>query len=164
MSPEPQHEAPEPEKPSEPDKRSLGASIQNVSERAVRLVQDEIELAKAELSEKFGKLLKGAGITAVIAVFMFWMIAITLIGLALLANWGFGWDDGQQFWGFFLVAGVLVLLSAIGGLIAFRLFRAGSPPIPSQAIEEAQKFKDSFGAESELPYDPPTYKHAGGDN
>ena len=38
----------------------LAQAIQEVSERASLLVHEEIELAKAEMTEKFTKLIKGA--------------------------------------------------------------------------------------------------------
>ncbi len=38
-----------------------------------------------------------------------------------------------------IVAGILLLLAAIAGLLALRFFKKGSPPTPEYAIEEAQK-------------------------
>ena len=147
--------------PGRPDEQGLGPAVQEVSERTVKLVQAEIELAKTELAEKFNKLLKGTIIVAVVSVFLFWAIAIALFGLSYLVyDLGVG-DEGDYFWGFFVVAGALVLLSLIGGFIAYRAFKAGTPPVPTQAIEEAQKIKETFVSSDEpsspLPYDPPTY-------
>ena len=41
--------------------------------------------------------------------------------------------------GFLITGGILLLLGLIGGLLALRFFRRGSPPTPELAIEEAKK-------------------------
>ena len=46
--------------PDRPTTSELGQAIQEVSERASLLVREEIELAKAEMTEKVTKLVKGA--------------------------------------------------------------------------------------------------------
>ena len=46
---------------------------------------------------------------------------------------------GSDPWVGYLIVGVLlIVLGAIGGLIAMRLVKRGSPPMPQMAIEEAQ--------------------------
>lgn len=145
---------------------TIAQAVQEISERAVLLVQEEIALAKAELSEKFHKLLVGTIVTATAAVFIFWAIAIVLFGFAYLIDHFGPWNDDQLFWGFFIVGALLLVLAAIGALIAFRFFRAGSPPVPTKAIDEAQRIRESVMASAaapasdKLPYDPPVYKPA----
>lgn len=146
---------------AKPESAGIGAAVQEVSDRAVRLVQDEIALAKAELSEKFSKLVRGVVIGAVVAVFLFWAIAIALFGFVYLA-WRLGLGgDGDLYLSFFLVAGVLIVLALIGGMLAFRAFKAATPPVPTKAIDEAQKIKATIVPEdAKLPYAPPVYKAA----
>ena len=163
-----------------PDKDpSIAEAVQEISERAVSLIQEEIELAKAEISEKFSKLLKGTVVVAVASVFVFWAIAIILFGFAYLVHWSGSWPADQAFWGFFIVGAVLLVLAAIGGFVAYRFFKAGSPPVPTMAIDEAQRIREtvmSSGGRDEyapppsaqasaepsgkLPYDPPVYKES----
>ena len=53
----------------------------------------------------------------------------------------FGDDNAKFFWGFFIEAGILLLLAAIAGLVAARAFKKGSPPTPQMAIDEAQRIR-----------------------
>ncbi|HEV7162552.1 MAG TPA: hypothetical protein VGN25_04785, partial [Solirubrobacteraceae bacterium] len=50
------------------------------------------------------------------------------------------------FWGFFAMAVILVLLGVLAGLVAARVVKRGSPPVPSMAIEEARKIRDAVSA------------------
>lgn len=155
---------------------SIAGAVAEISERAVSLIQEEIELAKAEISEKFSKLLKGTVVIAVASVFIFWAIAIILFGFAYLVHFEGTWPADQFFWGFFIVGAILLVIAAIAGFIAYRFFKAGSPPVPTMAIDEAQRIREtvtaSRGATSssshtsesstgtKLPYDPPVYSEA----
>ena len=38
----------------------------------------------------------------------------------------------------------LFLLAALGGFIAYRSFKAGAPPVPDQAIEEARLIREAI--------------------
>lgn len=149
-----------------PDKDpSIAEAVQEISERAVSLIQEEIELAKAEISEKFSKLLKGTVVVAVASVFVFWAIAIILFGFAYLTHYLGTWPADEFFWGFFIVGAILLVLAAIGGFIAYRFFKAGSPPVPTMAIDEAQRIRETVMSSADqpsgkLPYDPPVYKES----
>jgi uncharacterized membrane protein YqjE len=156
---------------------SIADAVQEISERAVSLIQEEIELAKAEISEKFSKLLKGTVVVAVASVFIFWAIAIILFGFAYLVHFEGTWPVDQVFWGFFIVGAILLVLAALAGFIAYRFFKAGSPPVPTMAIDEAQRIRETvmpsgggatdYGVpkaapvtdepSTKLPYDPPVY-------
>ncbi len=50
------------------------------------------------------------------------------------------------FWGFFAMAVILVFLGIVAGLIAAKVVKKGSPPVPSMAIEEAQKIRETVSA------------------
>jgi uncharacterized membrane protein YqjE len=126
---------------------NLVQAIQEVSERASVLVREEIELAKAEVTEKATKLGKGAAVAAAAGIFVLGALIMILFGLAWLAYWAIPFPAGQYFWGYFTVAAVLLLLAAVAGYVAFRALKAGSPPAPKMAIEEARLIRETVSAE-----------------
>ena len=118
----------------------VGAAVQEITQRAQLLVREEIELARVELTQKVGRLLRGIAVGAVAGVFALLGLVFLLHGLSWLA-WD-GVDNADNFfWGFFIVAVVLFLLGAIAGALAARFVRAGTPPKPEMAIDEAQRIK-----------------------
>jgi len=129
------------------DQPNLVQAIQEVSEKASVLVREEIELAKAEVTQKVTKLGKGAAVAAAAGVFVLGALIMLLFGFAALAYWAIPFPDGQEFWGYFTVAAILLLLAALAGFVAFRALKAGSPPAPTMAIDEAKRIKDTVTAE-----------------
>jgi uncharacterized membrane protein YqjE len=123
--------------------RSIAQSISEVSERASLLVREEIELAKAELSEKTTKLVKGAVVGAAAGVFLVMALIFVLIGCAWLLYYYLPVGDFAYFWGFFAMAVILVLLGALAGFIAARAVKRATPPVPTMAIEEARKIRET---------------------
>jgi len=124
--------------------KSLGEIVQDVSEKASLLVRQEIELAKAEVTDKVGKLGKGAAVAAAAGVFLIFALVMFLFFGAYILNDLFGWT-GEDVWGGFLVVFVvLILLAAIAGLLAYRFFKRGAPPVPEMAIEEAKLTRAQF--------------------
>jgi hypothetical protein len=121
-------------------------AIQDVSERASLLVREEIELAKAEVTQKVTKLGKGAAVAAAAGLFVLGALIMILFGLAWLAYWAIPFPDNQFFWGFFTVAAVLLLLAGLAGYVAYRALRSGSPPAPNMAIEEARLIKETVSS------------------
>jgi TRAP-type mannitol/chloroaromatic compound transport system permease large subunit len=117
-----------------------------VSDRATRLVHEEIELAKAEVSEKATKLVKGAIVGVAAGVFLLMALILALVGCAWLLYYYLPGNDFAYFWGFFAMAVILVLLGAVAGLIAARVVKRGAPPVPSMAIEEARKIREAVSA------------------
>ena len=126
---------------------NIAQAIQDVSDRAQLLVREEIELAKAEVTQKVSSLVKGAVIGVAAGVFAIFGLSILLQGFAWLAYWAIPFPDGTQFWGFFIVAGVLFLLGALAGYLASRAFKRGAPPTPELAIDEAKRIKDTVRAD-----------------
>jgi uncharacterized membrane protein YqjE len=124
--------------PQDDASKSLGDIVAEVSEKASLLVRQEIELAKAEVSDKVGKLAKGAAVAGAAGVFLIFAVTIFFHGLAWFLNDMFGWNDDAWI-GFGMVTGLLVLLAILAGLIALRLFKKGAPPTPDMAIEEAKR-------------------------
>jgi uncharacterized membrane protein YqjE len=122
--------------------QNIAQAIQEVSERAQLLVREEIELAKAEVTEKVTKLVKGAVVGIAAGIFAVFGLIYLMHGLAWLA-WFELFPDNQFFWGFFIVAAVLFLLGALAGFIAARAFKSGAPPTPQLAIDEAKRIKET---------------------
>jgi len=124
--------------PQDDAAKSLGEIVSEVSEKASLLVRQEIELAKAEVTDKISKLTRGAVVAAAAGVFAIFGITTFFHGLAWFLNDVFNWEDNN--WaGFGVVTAALFLLAALAGLLAFRLFKKGSPPTPQLAIEEARR-------------------------
>jgi tetrahydromethanopterin S-methyltransferase subunit F len=129
--------------PQSNNTQNIAQAIQEISDRAQLLVREEIELAKAEVSAKVSKLIKGAVVGIVAGIFLIFGLFLLLDGFAWLAYWAIPFPEGQFFWGFFVVAAVLFLLGAIAGLIAARAFKRGAPPTPEMAIDEAKRIRET---------------------
>jgi Putative Actinobacterial Holin-X, holin superfamily III len=125
---------------------NIAAAIADVSERASLLVREEIELAKAEVTEKVTKLVKGAVVGVAAGVFFLTALFFVLIGCAWLLYYFLPVNDWAFFFGFFAMAAILVVLGVIAGVIAAKVVKRGAPPVPSMAIEEAQKIKQAVSA------------------
>jgi H+/Cl- antiporter ClcA len=123
--------------PNDGADKSLGDIVSEVSEKASSLVRAEVDLAKAEVIEKVTKLGKGAGIAAAAGVFLIFAITMFFHALSWFFNDLFNWD-GSLWAGFLLTFGILTLLAAIAGFVAYRLFQGGAPPTPDMAIEQAK--------------------------
>jgi Putative Actinobacterial Holin-X, holin superfamily III len=127
---------------------NIAQAIADVSEKAQLLVREEIELAKAEVTQKARSLGVGVAVAAAAGVFVLGALLMILFGLAWLAWWAIPFPgETQYFWGFFTVAAVLLLLASVAGYAAFRAIKKGSPPAPNMAIEEAKLIKDTVTAE-----------------
>src|SRR3954447_15679927 len=127
----------------DPSTSDLGKAIQEVSERASLIVREEIELAKAEMTEKVSKLVKGAVVGAAAGIFA----VAALIYLLHSFAWGvfaiFS-DDPNYVWvGYLVTGGLLLLLGGLAGFLAMRFMKSGTPPKPAMAIEEAQLIKQT---------------------
>jgi uncharacterized membrane protein YqjE len=127
--------------------QNIAQAIQEVSDRAQILVREEIELARAEITEKITVLIRGAVIGIVAGVFALVGLLFLLHGFAWLAYYLLPVADQTVFWGFFLVAGVLFILGGLGGFLAARAFKRGSPPTPQLAIDEAKRIQETVKAE-----------------
>ena len=120
---------------------NIAAAITEISEHATLLIRDEIELARAEIGAKVRKLVTGAVVGLAAGGFVAVAVLFILIGLAYLIAYEI--SAGQLFWGFFIVAALLLGLAVLAGLIAFRAVRGGAPPAPTMAIDEARKIREA---------------------
>ena len=132
-----------------PEQNSSGVAqaVQEVSEKAQLLIREEIALAKAELTDKLTKLVKGIVVGLVAGIFALLALLYFLDALA----WGI-WEligSDSNFWLGFLIVGVLLLLlGAVAGFLAAKFVKRGTPPTPKMAIEEAQLIKQTISSSS----------------
>jgi hypothetical protein len=122
--------------------KSLGDLVSRVSENASILIREEIELAKAEIELKVKRIAQGAVVGAAAGFFVFLALIFAFHALA----WGLSdiFDNGFGWLGYVIVAGLLLVLGAISGFIASRAFKAGTPPTPEKAIEEAKLIRETL--------------------
>ena len=111
----------------------LGAAVKQVTERMSALVRLELELASLELKRKVASL--GAGLGRAVGAALFgalglgFLFATVAAALAtFLATW----------LALLIVTVFLFLLAAVLGLVGLRAIKKGTPPVPEQAIREAQ--------------------------
>jgi uncharacterized membrane protein YqjE len=125
------------------DTSDLGKAIQDITETTSLLVREEIELAKAEMTDKVTKLIKGAVVGIVGGIFAVFGLVYLLNALAWLI-WELIEGDVNSPWlGFLIVAVALFLLGGLAAFIAYRLIRRGAPPTPQLAIEEGRLIKET---------------------
>jgi uncharacterized membrane protein YgcG len=121
---------------------NFAAAVTEVSERVTVLIRDEVELAKAEVTQKVSSLARGTVAVLLGAVFG----VFALIFLLETAAWGLNAiliDGAGDLWiGFAIVFGVLALLTIVVFLFAWRKLRVG-PPTPQMAIDEAKRIKET---------------------
>jgi uncharacterized membrane protein YqjE len=122
--------------------KNLGEIVSEVSEKASLLVRQEIDLAKAEVTQKVSKLTRGAAVGAAAGVFLIFGITMFFHTLAWFLVDAF---DLNQVWeGFAMVTALLFLLAIIAAFVAMRLFKKGAPPTPDLAIEEAKRTREEL--------------------
>ncbi len=126
------------------DDRSVGELVLDVSERVSILIREEIELAKTEIREKVSKLVQGSVVGIAAGVFALMGLAMLMHGIAWLLNDLF--FSGNVWAGFLIEAAFWFGAAAAAGFFAFRAVRAGAPPTPDLAIEEARRTKETLEA------------------
>jgi len=130
--------------PAGEESRSVGELVFDVSERVTILVREEIELAKAEISEKLTTLARGAGIGAAAAVFLLAALLMILFAIALLINDLLGVETAV--WaGFAIEALIWIVVAVVAALVAKKLFDDVDSPTPDMAIEELKETKETLG-------------------
>lgn len=128
--------------------RSVAELVFDVSERTSTLIREEVELAKAEVTEKVTKLLRGSAVGVAAGVFAFLALILVMEGFAWLLNE----EVFDNSWaGFFVEAAIFLLVAAGAGWFAYTSVRAGSPPVPEQAIEEAKLIRETIEGEEPAP-------------
>ncbi len=123
-------------------------AVTEVSERMSLLVREEVELAKAEVSVKINSILRGSAAIAAGAVFGIFALIFVLETIAWALNAIFISGAGDLWIGFLIVSGVLLLLTAVAGLFAWRKLRVGAPT-PTMAIDEAKKIRETVATKAQ---------------
>lgn len=141
--------APETGTPPGSQETALAEAIQRVTASTQALVRDEIELAKLEVQQKAKSLGRGAVVGAAAGVFVLGALILILHGLAWLA-WYLLFPDEAFFWGFFLVAFLLLLTAALAGFLAAKAFKKASSPVPEVALAEMRTTQAAISREATL--------------
>jgi hypothetical protein len=117
----------------ETEKRGVGPAVKEVAEHASALARLEMELATLELKRKVAAFGMGLGLGVAAGVFLLFALGFGLAaGAAALALVVSTWLA------LLIVFGGLLLLALILGLFAKRAIKAGTPPVPEQAVAEAK--------------------------
>ena len=112
----------------------VAARTRAVNRRLRSLVELNVELAKLEGKQKVTALGMAAGFGAGAAALVFYAIGF---GFAAAAA---GLSESLPVWlSLLIVTGVLLIAAAVLGLLAKRSAGKLSPPLPSAAIEEAER-------------------------
>jgi hypothetical protein len=111
----------------------IGWAAKELVERARSIVRLEVELALLEVKQKLVRIGVGIGLGAGAAlVALFALGFLTAGGAAALAL-------VIPVWAALLaVGGALLLVTGLLGALAVRSLKAGTPPVPEEAIEEAR--------------------------
>jgi hypothetical protein len=129
--------------PQQTGNGGIGPALADVSERTTAIVREEIELAKAEIGDKIGKLGRAAVVGAVVAVFA--ITGLIFVLQAFAGGVAKALNNQNAVWvGFLIAAGVFFILAGILGFVAYRLVRKGTPPVPKMAIDEAKLVRETL--------------------
>jgi Putative Actinobacterial Holin-X, holin superfamily III len=117
----------------ETEKRGVGPAVKEVAEHASALARLEMELATLELKRKVAAFGIGVGLGVAAGVFLLFALGFGLAaGAAALALVVSTWLA------LLIVFGGVLLLALILGVFAMRAIKAGTPPVPEQAMAEAK--------------------------
>ena len=127
-----------PPDPNRPDsEKTVGELVYEVTEQTSNLIREEIELAKTEVSEKVTTLARGSVVGIAAGVFAFLALILLMHAFALGLNSLF--FEGEPWAGYLIEAVLFLIIAAGAGFFAYRSFETTGAPVPSDAIEEAQK-------------------------
>jgi uncharacterized membrane protein YqjE len=127
------------------DTSELAQAVQDVTQKMTLLVREEVALAKAEMTEKVSRLIKGAVVGAVAGIFAVAGLIYLLHALSWLV-WKLIGGNDDFYLGFLIVAVALFVLGGIAGFLAYRFIKRALPPAPEMAIEEGRLIKETVTA------------------
>jgi hypothetical protein len=117
----------------ETEKRGVGPAVKEVAEHASALARLEMELATLELRRKVAALGMGVGLGVGAGIFLLFALGFGLAaGAAALATVFSTWLA------LLIVFGGVFLVAIVLGLFALSAIKAGTPPVPEQAVKEAK--------------------------
>lgn len=123
--------------------KSVVENLAQVTEQTQHIVREEIELAKAEVSQKVATLGRGAAVGAAAGIFIALGGLFFLHFVAFFFWWVIGSPGGQIFWGYLFTALLLFALAGVGGFLAYKFVKKSAPPVPTMAIEEAKLMRET---------------------
>ena len=129
---------------------NLVNAVTEVSDRVSNLVREEIELAKAEVTIKARSILRGTAAVLAGAVFGVFAVFIGLEALAWALNAVLVPGAGSIWEGFLIVFGLLAVLTIASFGFAWTKLKAGSPPAPTMAIDEAKRIRETVASRTEI--------------
>ncbi|WP_243061652.1 phage holin family protein [Humibacter sp. RRB41] len=116
------------------DKRSLIQLLRELPGLVVALLKAELAQLKAELVRKAINAGIGIGLFLVAGILLFFMlgvlVAAAVLGIAVALP---GWAAAL------IVAGGLLILAAVFGLVGVLVFKRGMPPAPTETIESVKQ-------------------------
>jgi membrane protein len=114
-------------------KRGLVGSAKEVVGRTKSIARLQAQLAQVEVKQKVVKIGIGAALAVVALLLLLYAIGFLFAGAAAGLAYVVPW------WAALLIVGaVLLLLTALLLFLALRSIKAGAPPVPDAAIEEAR--------------------------
>jgi hypothetical protein len=125
-------------------------AVTEVSDRVSNLVRDEIDLAKAEVTQKAMSIARGTAAVAAGAVFGVFAIVMGLEAAAWGLNAILVPGAGSIWEGFLIVFGVLAVFAVTAFMLAWRAFKRGTPPTPTMAIDEAKRIRETVASRTEI--------------
>jgi uncharacterized membrane protein YqjE len=122
------------DRPAPPDERSVADLLRHLSEQTATLVRQELELAKAELTEKGKRVGIGAGMFGGATIFGAYALgALTACLILVLATAIDGWLAALI---------VAVVYAAIAGVLALAgksKVQQATPPVPEQTVDSVKE-------------------------
>ena len=115
-------------------RRSLGSLIADVPTLIVKLLKDELETIKRELTKRLASLGIGIGLFVFAALLAFFMLAV-LIAAAVL---GLATVFPAWLAALLTAAGLLIIIIVLV-LIGVASVKKGVPPVPKEAVESLKK-------------------------
>ena len=122
---------------------NIVTAIGEVADRTTVIVREEIALAKAEMTEKITRLIRGVVVGIAAGIFAVAGLIYLLHALSWLI-WKLIGGRDNFYIGFLIVAAALFILGGLAGFVAARSLRKGTPPTPAMAIEEAQLIRQTL--------------------
>lgn len=120
--------------PNPARKKSLGELLGELPGLLTKLVKDEIEGLKREVTSRLAKLGVGAALFVVAALLGFFALAVLIAAAVLgLATVFEPWAAAL------IVAGGLLIIVAILVLVGVRSIKKGIPPVPENSVDSLKK-------------------------
>ncbi|WP_432536680.1 phage holin family protein [Kineococcus arenarius] len=123
---------------STPPGESVGQLVSDLTQQVSRLVRDEVQLAKMDLTEKGKKAGKGLGAFSVAGLLAFFGIAaLVTTAIAALSLVLDVWLSAL------IVAVVLLAVAAVAALVGKKEVQQATPPVPQASVDSVKADVDA---------------------